>query len=182
MSNTLTRNDRRNAIRRLNRRVANALPLAGSDYSWREGTRPVGGAPAGPNKTYGNARNGLRVLVWETQGGICAACGQAVALVDMDVAHIVGNGGAPSKNGGYIAGNVYGAHPHCNDDDAKRFGAVVPPASLVRPDLVPLHYWSRGDMLAADKTYAARVSAAGASEREARWQVRKALLAEFGAL
>lgn len=176
----LSRNDRRNALRRLNRRVKAALPLAGSDYSWREGDRPVGGAPAGPNVKYGNARNGLRVLVWEAQEGICAACGDAVDIREMDVAHIVGNGGAPGKNGGYIAGNIYGAHPTCNDDDAKRFGAVVPPASLVRPDLVPLHYWSRADMLGADQTYMARVSSSGASERERRLAKRLALLAEFG--
>jgi hypothetical protein len=101
-----------------------------------------------------------------------------VSLTDMEVAHIVGNNGSPSKSRGYVAGNVYGSHPLCNADDYYLFGDVVPPASLARPDIVSLHYWTRADMLAADQTYAARVSAADAEGREARLAARLARLAE----
>ena len=173
-------NTRRNAIARLNRRVAANLPLAGADFSWTDAVtgKGIGGSPAGYNAKYGNARNGLRVLVWEAQGGICAACGLGVAITDMDVAHLVGNGGSPSKSRGYVSGNVYGSHPICNADDYMAFGDVVPPASLARPDVVSLAYWTRADMLAADATYAARVSAADAQGREARLARRKALAAQ----
>lgn len=170
-------NTRRNAIARLNRRVAANRLLAGPAFDWTDAAtgKGIGGSPAGAQAKYGNARNGLRVLVWEAQGGLCAACGHTVALTDMDVAHIVGNNGSPSKSRGYVAGNVYGAHPICNADDFYLFGDIVPPASLARPDVVSLAYWTRADMLAADATYAARVSAADAQGREARLARRKAL-------
>lgn len=171
---TVPQNDRRNAIRRLNRRVEANVVLAGKDFDWVDAAtgKGIGGSPAGFNAKYGNARNGLRVLVWDAQGGLCAACGHGVALTDMEVAHIVGNNGSPSKSRGYVAGNVYGSHAICNADDYYLFGDVVPPASLARPDVVSLAYWTRGDMLAADQTYAARVSAMDAEGREARLAAR----------
>lgn len=178
--NTVSAADRRNAIRRLNRRVDAATVLAGPAFDWTDAAtgKPIGGSPAGHSARYGNARNGLRVLVWDAQGGICAACGHGVALTDMEVAHIVGNGGSPSKSRGYIAGNVYGSHPLCNLDDAYLFGDIVPPASLARPDLVSLTYWTRADMLAADASFAARISALDAQGREHRLARRRALLAQ----
>ena len=180
MTNVVSPRDRRNAIARLNRRRDANLILAGERFDWVDPTtgKGIGGSPAGASAKYGNARNGLRVLVWDAQGGICAACGHGVNLSDMDVAHIVGNGGSPSKSRGYVAGNIYGAHPLCNADDFDLFGEVVPPASLARPDVVSLTYWSRADMLAADATFAARVSAADALGREHRLARRKALAAQ----
>lgn len=173
-------NVRRNAIARLNRRVKANLPLAGERFDWVDSTtgKGIGGSPAGFNARYGNARNGLRVLVWDAQGGLCAACGHGVALTDMEVAHIVGNAGSPSKSRGYVAGNIYGSHALCNQDDADLFGDVVPPASLARPDVVSLTYWTRADMLDADKSYAARVSAMDAEGREARLARRRRWLDE----
>lgn len=180
MSNVVTATDRRNAIRRLNRRVEANTVLAGERFDWTDPTtgKAIGGSPAGYSARYGNARNGLRVLVWDAQQGMCAACGHGVAITDMEVAHIVGNNGSPSKSRGYVAGNVYGSHALCNADDFYLFGDIVPPASLARPDLVSLSYWTRADMLAADQTYAARVSAMDAEGREQRLAARLARLAQ----
>lgn len=177
--NIVPANLRRNAIARLNRRRDANIVLAGERFDWVDAAtgKGIGGSPAGASK-YGNARNGLRVLVWEAQDGLCAACGHGVALTDMEVAHIVGNNGSPSKSRGYVAGNVYGSHAVCNADDFYLFGDVVPPASLARPDVVSLAYWTRADMLAADATFAARVSAMDAAGREARLMRRKALAAQ----
>lgn len=172
--------DRRNAIRRLNRRVEANRVLAGPAFDWVNPTtgKGIGGSPAGYSARYGNARNGLRVLVWDAQQGLCAACGHGVAITDMEVAHIVGNNGSPSKSRGYVAGNIYGSHALCNADDFYLFGDVVPPASLARPDLVSLTYWTRADMLDADQSYAARVSAMDAEGREARLAARLRRLEE----
>lgn len=180
MDRIVSAKDRRNAIRRLNLRRDQNMVLAGSDFSWTDPAtgKGIGGSPAGFNAKYGNARNGLRVLVWDAQGGLCAACGHGVAITDMEVAHIVGNGGSPSKSRGYVAGNVYGSHALCNQDDADLFGDVVPPASLARPDVVSLTYWTRADMLAADATFEARVSQSMAAWREERLARRKAWLRE----
>lgn len=176
----VVKNARRNAIRRLNLRRDQNMVHAGSDFSWTDPItgKGIGTSPAGFNAKYGNARNGLRVLIWEAQGGLCAACGHGVSLTTMEVAHLVGNNGSPSKSRGYVAGNLYGAHELCNQDDFDLFGDVVPPASLARPDLVSLTYWTRADMLAADASFSARVSAADAQGRQARLARRRAWLAQ----
>lgn len=174
MTNIVATNVRRNAIARLNRAVKRNLPLAGERFDWTDPTtgKGIGTEPAGYNARYGNARNGLRVLLWEAQEGLCAACGHGVAVSDLEVAHIVGNAGSPSKSRGNTDANIYASHATCNLDDADLFGDVVPPASLARPDLVMMTYPSRADMLAADASFAGRMSQFEATHRADRLAAR----------
>lgn len=150
--------------------IAHNITLAGEAFSWegvRGTSRPAGGADM----------SGLRVWLWKAQEGMCAACGEAVPLTDGEVAHVVSNHGSPSKGRGYVAGNVYFSHGLCNADDWDTFGAIVPAASFVRGDLVPLTYPSRQTMRDAHETFAGSVNARMASERARRLAARLAVLA-----
>lgn len=154
---TATRTDaQRAAIRFLAGYMATLRNMAGEGHAWRTADgKPIGGGPAGPHAKYGCERNGLRVIVWERQGGVCATCGEDMTRGDFDVAHFVGNGGAPSKNGGYVDFNIMGAHRWCNVWDDKTHGADIPPSALARPEFLMFAYPTRADMLAADAREAA---------------------------
>lgn len=147
--------------------IAHNVTLAGEGFAW-EGVRGTS-RPAG-----GTDMSGLRVWLWKAQEGLCAACGEAVALTEGEVAHVVSNHGSPSKGRGYVAGNVYMSHDTCNADDWDVFGAIVPATSFVRGDLVALTYPSRQTMRAEAETFAGSVNARMASERERRLAARLA--------
>lgn len=164
---------RKNAVAFLNVYTATLLAMAGPDFTWTDANgKGIGGSQAGENPTYGNARNGYRVLVWERQGGLCATCGETVALTDMEVAHFVGNGGQAAKSRGYVDYNIMGAHGYCNLLDAEEFGDVIPASSLAHPEFLMHSTPTRRECLAADKSFAAGVSASMAAYRAERFARR----------
>lgn len=145
--------------------IAHNVTLAGDDFSWsavRGTSRPAGGTDM----------QGYRVWLWKQQEGLCAACGESLAITEGEVAHVVSNHGSPSKGRGYVAGNAYMSHDTCNADDWDVFGAIVPADSFVRGDLVPLTYPSRKVMRAEAETFAGAVNSRMASERERRLAAR----------
>ena len=143
--------EQRAAIRFLAGYMSTIRAMGGESRDWRdENNRPIGGGPAGPHAKYGCERNGLRVIVFERQGGVCATCGEDMTPGDFDVAHWIGNGGAPSKNGGYVDFNIMGAHRWCNVWDDKTHGSDIPPSALAHPEFLMFTYPTRADMLAAD--------------------------------
>lgn len=119
--------------------LALAATLAGEDFRW---THPA--APAQPNSEH---RIGLTIMLAAAQGGICAACGEALAGERTDLCHIV-----PSRvsGRGTMPGNVYVGHASCNSDDAKIFAnGIVPLASLIRADVVQQAHPTRKDCVSA---------------------------------
>ena len=147
-----TRTDaQRKAIRFLAGYRATLVRMAGEGFTWRdENDRVIGGGPAGPNARYGCERNGLRVIIFERQGGVCATCGKDMTPGDFDVAHYVGNRGSKGKNGGYVDFNIMGCHRWCNVWDERIHGDVIPPSALAHPEFLMFTHPTRADMLAAD--------------------------------
>lgn len=94
------------------------VTLAGdltSDAAWsltpRNSDRPSGGKRKG-----GLVRVGMLLWLHAAQGGICPTCGHALDVQYADLAHVVGSG---PKRRGYVAGNIYAAHPSCNVGQAR---------------------------------------------------------------
>lgn len=167
------------AIRSLAGRMAHIVRMAGEGNVWRDADdNVIGGGPAGPHKKYGSERNGLRVIVWERQGGVCATCGEDMTTGDMDVAHWIGNGGSKSKNGGYVDYNIMGCHRWCNVWDERIHGQNIPPRALARPEFLLHTYPTRADMLAADASERAREEASFAKAREAAFFRMNIMLAD----
>jgi hypothetical protein len=107
---------------------AMALAMAGESFDW---TAP-NGATIG-SRPRSDAMPGLTAWLIACQGGICAACGEALDGTErIEVCHIV-----RGRERGYVPGNLYAGHTSCNDIDSKVYGAIVPLTSLVRADLVP---------------------------------------------
>jgi len=106
-----------------------ALAMAGEAYTW---TAP-NGATIG-SRPRSDAMPGLTAWLIAQQGGICAACGEALDGTErIEVCHIV-----RGRERGYVMGNLYAGHTSCNNIDATIYGSVVPLSSLVRADLVPV--------------------------------------------
>lgn len=102
------------------------VAAAGASFDWAgyKGAcaRPQGGQAA------------LLRYLTSVQGGVCAACGDDLNDgTALEVCHLVSGG---AKRRGYVPGNLYAGHKSCNDDDRECFGAIVPPESLARPDVV----------------------------------------------
>lgn len=150
--------------------IAHNVVLAGPAYAWDV---------KGTSRPRSDAQVGLRVWLWTAQGGMCAACGDSVAVTEGEVAHVVSNHGSDSKGRGYVAGNLYFAHESCNADDWEVFGPVVPAHGFARADLVSLTYPTRQEMLDAANTFAGSVSSAMADVR-ARRLARRIALREAG--
>ena len=168
----------RAAIRFLAAYTATLLRMAGEGFKWQDSEgKTIGGWQAGASK-YGNARNGYRTIVWERQEGICATCGEGMAIGEFDVCHFVGNGGSPSKNGGYVDFNVFGAHKWCNLLDAEEHGEVIPARCLARPDLLMFRSPTRAECLDADARSLADESRILAQHRQERHARMLALLAQ----
>lgn len=77
---------------------------------------------------------GLRTILTEAQGFICAGCGESLVGERVELAHI-----NSFKCGyGICAGNVYAGCKPCNDYDRKdcKGDALTIIARMVRPDLV----------------------------------------------
>lgn len=75
------------------------------------------------------AKRGLRVIVWEACGGVCALCGMTMrrdaAQTDparFALCHVrpAAAWGPTSERGGYVSGNVFGGCGRCNDDTKDR--------------------------------------------------------------
>lgn len=94
------------------------LLIAGPDLQWEAWrttwnvAKPSGGARYG-----GRAKVGMRVFLWNAQGGLCPTCGLGLASPESgDLSHVVGRG---PGNRGWIASNIYLAHPACNAGQAR---------------------------------------------------------------
>lgn len=174
-----TRTDeQRAAIRFLAAYTRTLRTMAGEDFSWLdENGKHIGHEPARHNPTYGNARAGYRAIVWTRQDGLCATCGEAMALAEFDICHFVGNGGSKGKVAGHVDFNTFGAHPWCNILDAEDHGDVIPARCLARPEFLMHTYPTRADMLAADRTEVAKQSSTMAQYRVERMARIAALLA-----
>lgn len=152
--------------------IAHNLTLAGDGLVWDV---------KGTSRPRGDAMRGLRAYLWTAQEGLCAGCGEGVAVSDGEVAHIVGNGldVETDKMRGYAPGNLYFAHQDCNTDDAEVFGHVVPVTGFVRPDLVALDMPGHKALVALGESFAGRVSTAQ-GEARARRLARRLAMREAG--
>lgn len=94
-----------------------------------------------------NHIRGLRNILAERQGGLCAGCGQSLTGVRMELCHIV----SAAYGKGIIPANVYVGCKECNDYDREvsNGDAAAIIASMVRPDLVELFHPDRPTCLAA---------------------------------
>jgi hypothetical protein len=154
----------------LSQAIAHNLTLAGEGLAWNV---------KGTSRPRSDAMRGLRAYLWTAQEGICAACGEGVAVSEGEVAHVVGNGldTDTDKMRGYVAGNLYFAHEDCNMDDADVFGHVVPATGFARPELVALTLPGHKELVSLGETFAGRVSSAQADARARRLARRLALRA-----
>lgn len=152
--------------------IAHNTRLAGPGLAWDV---------KGTSRPRSDAMRGLRAFLWTTQEGMCAACGEGVAISEGEVAHIVGNGADTDtdKMRGYTAGNLYMSHESCNLDDAAVFGAIIPATGFARPDLIALTLPGHRELVALGDTFAARVSN-GMAETRARRLARRLALREAG--
>lgn len=117
--------------------IALATALAGPDYRWEHAQAPT--------QVDSKHRRGLTLLLTQAQGGLCAACGDALEG-PVNLCHIVAS---RISGRGLMPGNIYVGHVGCNDDDSKVFGDIVPVSSMVRPDLISLAFPTRKACLAA---------------------------------
>lgn len=126
---------------------------AGPDYLWEHATVPN-------SRPRSDAFPGLRAWLWDYAGGVCAACGDDLDG-EVEVCHIVaardpkkfakmGCDVDASGNRGYstLGGNLYLGHRGCNVKDGQ-MGPVVPLASFVAPECIPLTYPTRSQMVMA---------------------------------
>ena len=130
------------------------VTAAGTDYEWTT-------SPIACSRPRSDAMRGLVAWLAVCQEGMCAACGLPFNGETLNINHIVSQG---TKDRGYVAGNIYLGHRVCNETDSEIYGRIVPIASLIRADLIPTDYPTRGTMLA----YAASASNAKADRAAMR--------------
>lgn len=153
--------------------IAHNTRLAGPGLAWDV---------KGTSRPRSDAMRGLRAYLWCAQAGVCAACGEGVAITEGEVAHIVGNGADTDtdKMRGYTAGNLYFAHMDCNEDDARVFGSIVPATGFARPDVIALALPGHRELVALGDSFAARMSSS-MGEHRARRLARRIALREAAA-
>lgn len=117
-------------------RHAELVTLAGPDFSWPG----IGSRPTSKN----GVRAGLMAWLANVAGGTCAFCG-GPAGSDWEACHVVSAG--PLRRGFTPPNLAVGCHA-CNIADRDSGHAVVPYATILRPDLIP-HEWPATRVLSA---------------------------------
>lgn len=129
--------------------VASLVALSGGPatrYSWQG----VGGT----SRPAAATRRGMRLFFYAAQDGLCADCGQALALDGpvgerAEFCHVVSRGldaDTSDQGKGWTEGNLFLGHRVCpttggesrGNKAQQARGAVVLPSHLLRPDLVPM--------------------------------------------
>lgn len=155
--------------------IAANMVLAGPDFQWDDEdvkySRP---------RSAGGAFAGLRQWLLEQQGGRCPVCTGAL-VGEKEVGHVVAARDLAkvlrarydesvdvSGHRGFTAGNMYLTHRDCNILHALDFGAVVPVEGFRMPELIPLTYPTRKEMIACGRRFEVAADARRVALRETR--------------